>query len=200
MALLKIRVYGSPVLRERAQPVERVDEALRDLIASMGETMYRAGGVGLAANQVGETRRFFVVDVDQVSGEESDVSDDRRKKNPSRRLLRVFINPEILERSIEDCPYKEGCLSLPGLEGRVFRPERIKARYTSLDGETKELEATGLLARVFQHELDHLDGVMFIDHLTTDQRRTLAGKLSKLRKMSEEHPEGIEAEVCKSLL
>ncbi len=192
MAVLRIRVYGDPILRKRAQPVTEITDALRRLLEDMKETMYTARGVGLAANQVGELHRFLVLDVDQVSNDSG--NGEKRKTNAARRNPIAFINPEILESSTEDASYKEGCLSLPGLDGEVFRPERVRVRYQDEEGQVHNLEAEGLLARVLQHEIDHLDGVLFVDRMEQGARRMLAGQLSRLRQMAEENPEGIPAE------
>jgi peptide deformylase len=192
MALLKIRVYGDPILRKRAEPVAEITDDLRRLLGNMKETMYIARGVGLAANQVGKLHRFLILDVDQVSGDSG--NGGKRKTNAARRNPIAFINPEILESSTEDASYKEGCLSLPGLEGEVFRPERVRVRYQDEEGQVHEREADGLLARVLQHEIDHLDGVLFVDRMESGARRMLAGQLSRLRQVAEENPEGIPAE------
>lgn len=185
MSVLDIRIYGDPILRAKGREMGRdeLTPAFRELIESMAETMYGANGIGLAATQVGDMRRFFIADVDQVEGEKSK---GRRVKNPDKRKLQVFINPEILESSTEDEPYNEGCLSIPELEADVFRPVRVRVRYR--DGEWNE--KTGwideLLARVFQHELDHLDGVLFIDRIPAQQRIGIAGQLNRLKRRTEE--------------
>ncbi|MBI1292270.1 peptide deformylase [bacterium] len=181
MAILPIRIYGDPVLREKGRELtqSQVDDALRQFALDMGETMYANSGIGLAANQVGDLRRIFVVDVDQVSGERRR---GKRPKDESRRLLRVYLNPEVIESSDEDDTYDEGCLSIPELEAPVFRPIRIKVRYRTLDWHLHEEWLDGLHARVFQHELDHLDGTMFIDHLAPEARLKLAGALNRIKK------------------
>lgn len=190
MSILNIYLYGSPVLREAARPVESFDDDLRAFVRDMADTMYAARGIGLAANQVGATRRVFVADVDQVD-EDAPREKGRRKTVPERRRVQVFVNPVIVESSVEDEPYTEGCLSIPNVEGEVFRPSKVKLRYQDLDGKSQEVLATGLLARVIQHELDHLNGVMFVDHLTGEGRRTLAGELGRIRRIAEENPKGV---------
>jgi peptide deformylase len=186
MAIFSIRIYGDPVLRERARELapHQVDDALRQFVLDMGETMYANSGIGLAANQVGDLRRLFVVDIDQVSSEPR--RGGKRVKDATRRLLRVYINPEIIESSDEDDTYEEGCLSIPELEATVFRPIRIKVRYRGLDWGIQEEWLTGLHARVFQHELDHLDGVMFVDRLPPEARLKLAGALNRIKKRHED--------------
>jgi peptide deformylase len=185
MAQLPIRIYGDPVLRQRAQELAPGDVTaeLRQFVLDMGETMYAASGIGLAATQVGDLRRLFVIDVDQIAGPKQR---GKRPKDPANRRLRAFLNPEILESSIEDDTYDEGCLSIPELEAPVFRPLRIRVRYRTIEWEERDEWIDGLLARVYQHELDHLDGVLFIDRLPEAQRTKLAGALNRLKKRHEE--------------
>lgn len=190
MALLKIRIYGDPVLRKEAEPVRATDGDVRRLADDMGETMYAAHGVGLAATQVGELKRLIVIDVDQVE-ENGKNSGGKRKTNTAKRKLQCLVNPEIIESGVEDGPQKEGCLSLPGMEGEVYRPLQITVRYLDLDGQSHEVPANGLLARVLQHEIDHLNGVLFVDRMEQGNRRTLAGQLAQLRKVAEENPDGL---------
>lgn len=169
------------MLRQTARPLEErdVDDALRAFVADMGETMYAANGVGLAANQVGDLRRLFVLDVDQL---DTPSKTRPRRKDASKRVLQTIINPEILESSVEDEEYNEGCLSIPGVEADVYRPVRIRVRYRTLEWEERDQWVDGLFARVFQHELDHLDGKLFVDHLPPADRERLAGALNKLKK------------------
>lgn len=171
MSTLKIIKYGHPVLREKARDVKKLGSRERDLIAAMAETMYEARGIGLAAPQVGICERLFVVDVDQ---------DD--EIGPSSRRLRVFINPEIIWESEEDEPFKEGCLSIPGVEAEVYRPSRIKVVARDENFEPFELEAGELLARVIQHEFDHLEGILFVDRVAASRRAALAGQLNKIKR------------------
>lgn len=184
MSIIPIRQYGDPVLREKSRELrqEEVDADFRRLIEDMGETMYDAEGIGLAANQIGETRRFFVADWEQVTGERRG---RKRVRDPKRRHLVAFLNPEILEGSVEDAEYNEGCLSIPELEGEVFRPVRILVRYRTLDWELKEEWLDDLPARVFQHELDHLDGVLFVDRMPEAARTKLARELNRLKRQTE---------------
>ncbi|MGI8908376.1 MAG: peptide deformylase [Candidatus Sumerlaeaceae bacterium] len=172
---LKIIKYGHPLLREKAHDVKGVGTRERELIAAMAETMYTAHGIGLAATQVGVMERLFVVDVDQ------DRDDDAEDAEGSR-LLRVFINPEIVAESEEDEPFKEGCLSIPGIDGEVYRPTRVKVVARDENFQPFEIEADTLLARVIQHEHDHLNGVLFIDRLPLLKRPLVAGSLNKLKK------------------
>lgn len=176
MSVLPIRLYGDPVLREKARPVSQVDESLRELIAAMGETMYGASGVGLAANQVGETRRVLVVDYDQVEDRRT------RRKNPLKRHLRAYINAEIVETSLDDEAGNEGCLSIPGLEADVFRPRRVKVRYMDESGATHEEWYEGYAARVLQHEIDHLDGILYTDRIDAASRAKMVAALGRIRR------------------
>jgi peptide deformylase len=164
MALLPILEYPHPNLRKVAQRVDRFDDELRRLVADMFETMYAAPGIGLAATQVDVHRKIAVVDVSEG------------KDQPL-----VLINAEILEASgVEEM--EEGCLSIPGVYEKVARKERVRVRYQDLDGVERELDADGLLAVCIQHELDHLEGRLFIDHLSPLKRERALKKYEKLRK------------------
>ena len=175
MAILRILETPDPVLRQKSTPVEQVDDALRALIADMFETMYAAPGIGLAAVQVGVPRRLLVMDL-----QEPENPDD--PQSPVRREPRVFINPEILSHSDHDVPYTEGCLSVPDQYAEVMRPDRIRARWLDADGTAHEQDLDGLLAVCLQHEIDHLEGVLFIDHLSRLKRDMIMKKLVKARR------------------
>ena len=162
MALLNILNYPDKRLHTVAKPVRVVDERIRQLVADMTETMYEAPGVGLAATQVDVHERVVVIDVSE------DKSD-----------LRVLINPEILSFSEEQKTYEEGCLSVPGVYDEVDRPAKIRVRALKLLGETYEFEADGLLAVCVQHELDHLNGKVFVQHLSLLKQTRLKAKLRK---------------------
>jgi peptide deformylase len=185
--LLKILKYGHPLLREKAHELKGVGSRERDLIAAMAETMYAARGIGLAATQVGVMERLFVVDVDQDRSEDDEDVEETR-------LLRVFINPEIVEESVEDEPFKEGCLSIPGLDGEVYRPSRVKVIARDENFEPFEVEADELLARVIQHEYDHLNGVLFVDKLPLLKRPLIAGTLNKIKKQALDELPGLPGE------
>jgi peptide deformylase len=172
MALLRVLTYGDERLHSSSQPVEEMTADVRQLVADMAETMYAARGAGLAAIQVAVPKRLFVLDIDQV--EEND-----HRKAPGR--LRVLINPQIVWASDEDSPYAEGCLSVPGVEAEVYRPIRIRVRYRDEKWQEHEEEANELLGRVIQHELDHLDGILFVDRLGFVKRQAVAGQLRRLR-------------------
>jgi len=174
MSRLKILQYGHPLLREKAREVKNPAQSTRDLITAMAETMYAANGIGLAATQVGVMERLFVVDVDQER-------DDRGRRHPDIANLQVFINPEIIWESEEDEAFEEGCLSIPNVQKDVYRPAAIGIRALDINFEPVEIEADGLLARVIQHEYDHLNGVMFVDRLSQLKRALVAGELNKLK-------------------
>jgi peptide deformylase len=166
MALLEILEAPHPVLKTRAAAVETIDEALRRLVADMFETMYAAPGIGLAAPQVGVLKRVVVIDV--AEGEE-------------RRPM-TLVNPEIVWRSEELVTAEEGCLSLPKQFADVTRPQAIQVRFLNQQGEVLELAADGLLARCVQHEVDHLDGILFTDHLSALRRSMIMRRLTKTRR------------------
>jgi peptide deformylase len=172
MAILPIVQVPDPRLRQISSPVDKVDDGVRALVADMFETMYAAPGIGLAAIQVGVARRILVIDLQEPEEEGGEPVRDPR----------IFINPEILEHSERDVPYTEGCLSVPDQYAEVDRPDRIRARWLGLDGKMHEEEIEGLLATCLQHEMDHLDGVLFIDHLSRLKREMILKKLTKLRK------------------
>ena len=172
MAVLPIQITGNPVLHARASEVTSFDLTLATLVADMFETMYDAPGIGLAAVQVGVPRRVLVMDLHEPAEEGAEVV-----KEP-----RVFVNPEILSESGEDVPYTEGCLSVPDQYAEVMRPDRIRARWLDEHGVTHEEDLDGLLAVCLQHEMDHLEGVLFIDHLSRLKREMVLKKIAKARK------------------
>jgi peptide deformylase len=163
MAIRTILHYPDPRLRQKALPIERVTPAIAKLIEDMAETMYAAPGVGLAATQIGEAHRLFLID---VAGEDE----------PSNLL--VFINPEIVKKDGEQCA-PEGCLSFPGISEEVKRASRVTVRARGRDGQPFELEAEGLLAVAIQHENDHLDGVLMIDRMGMLKKRIVQRKMQK---------------------
>jgi len=172
MALLPILETPNPVLRKISSSVDHVDDELRKLIADMFETMYDAPGIGLAAIQVGVPKRVLVMDLAEPEEEGGEPV-----KEP-----RVFINPEILSHSEEEVPYTEGCLSVPDQYAEVLRPDHIRARWLDEHGKQHEENLDGLLAICLQHEMDHLEGVLFIDHLSKLKRDMVLKKLAKARK------------------
>ena len=165
MAKLPIVIAPDPVLKAKCDPVETVDSALGRLLDDMLETMYDAPGIGLAAPQVGITKRLLVVDV------------SKEEREPV-----CLINPEILWSSDERSLYDEGCLSFPDQYAQVERPAGIKVRYVDRDGKPTEMDVDGLLATCIQHEMDHLDGILFVDHLSGLKRSMIIRKLKKMKK------------------
>jgi peptide deformylase len=170
MSLLPILTAPDPRLKLQAKPVERVDEGVRRLMDDMLETMYAAPGIGLAAPQVGVAKRVIVIDL--------------AKDGEPRAPLRL-ANPEILWVSEEDAVFEEGCLSVPEHYAEVARPAAARIRYLDYENEIREIEAAGLLATCLQHEIDHLDGVLFIDHLTALKRNIILRKLLKAKKAAQ---------------
>jgi len=166
MATKSILHYPDPRLRRKALPVAQVDDTVRRLIDDMAETMYDAPGVGLAAIQVNEPKRIVVIDLSE-----------------KRDRLQVFINPEILARDGEQT-FEEGCLSVPGIYEEVTRPQRVRVRALDRDGKPFELEAEGLLATCLQHEIDHLDGKVFVDYLSRLKQSRIRKKLEKQQKLA----------------
>ena len=169
MTIRPILTAPDPVLRQVSKPVERVDDALRALMDDMLETMYDAPGIGLAAIQIGEPVRVIVMDL-AGEGEEPDP--------------RYFVNPEILDPSEDLSVYQEGCLSVPDYFEEVERPARCRVRYLDYHGEEQVLEVEGLLATCIQHEMDHLEGVLFIDHLSRLKRERVLKKLKKEQRLA----------------
>jgi peptide deformylase len=172
MAILPILETPNPVLKQISTPVEAIDDALQTLIDDMFETMYDAPGIGLAAVQVGIPKRLLVIDL-----QEKDEENDETINNPM-----VFINPEILETSEELFTYSEGCLSVPEQYADVVRPAVIKAKWQDRDGKEHVETLDGLLAICLQHEMDHLEGILFIDHLSKLKRDMIMKKIAKLRR------------------
>ena len=166
MAVLPIVKYGNDVLRRRTEPVTLFDEALQKFINDMVDTMYAAPGIGLAANQVGDSRRVAVIDLSVG-------------KRPGE--LRVFVNPEIAE-TIGQMSEDEGCLSIPDLTEMVTRSERVRVRFLDRNGEPREMWGEGLMARAMSHEIDHLEGKLFVDRLRGFKRDRIIKKIQKLAK------------------
>jgi peptide deformylase len=172
MSILPIIETPDPRLKTVSTPVEAVDDALQTLIDDMFETMYDAPGIGLAAIQVGVPRRLLVIDLQEKDEETGETINEPM----------VFINPEVLEESEELMVYSEGCLSVPEQYAEVARPAVIKAKWLDRDGKEHVEQLDGLLATCLQHEMDHLEGILFIDHLSKLKRDILLKKLTKMRK------------------
>lgn len=171
MALRDILVLPDKRLRLISKPVTRIDDEVRALVEDMFATMYKAPGIGLAAIQVGVPLRVVVMDI---------------SKRDETGEPKTFINPEIVWRSAETVPYEEGCLSIPDVHEDVVRPERVKFKYLDAEGRPREEEADGLFATCIQHEVDHLNGVLFIDHISKLKRDRIIKKFTKAAKRAVE--------------
>lgn len=171
MAIHEIIEIPDPRLKQVSQPVTEFNDALKSLANDMLETMYHAYGIGLAAIQIGIAKRILVIDLQEPD------ENDEPVKNPM-----IFVNPEILNPSEETNLYNEGCLSVPEQYAEVERPTSITARWQDLDGNLHEEQMDGLMATCLQHEMDHLEGILFIDHLSRLKRQMLVKKLNKMRK------------------
>ncbi|PYK75834.1 MAG: peptide deformylase [Verrucomicrobia bacterium] len=178
---LLIRKYGDPALRIKGKPVAELDGSIRELAENMLETMRAANGIGLAAQQVGEALQLTVVDVSAVEDRPSTMTWNGREVNPNDHMPLVIINPQI-ETGTEKEIASEGCLSFPEISADVERAEWTKIEAQTLDGERVEIEATGLLARALQHEIDHLNGILFIDRMSSAAKSSLSSRLKRLQK------------------
>ena len=170
MALRQILTEPNKTLREKSLPVEKVDKDLQRLMDDMLETMYAAPGIGLAAIQVGVTKRVIVLDI-------------ARKDEPKNPMY--FVNPEIIKKSKNNSTYEEGCLSVPGQFAEIDRPDKCHVKYLDYYGQPKEIKAEGMLATCIQHEMDHLEGILFIDYLSKLKKSIIVKKLSKQKKALE---------------
>ena len=167
MSKRKIVIEPEPILRQKSENLEKVDDELRRLLDDMLETMYSAPGIGLAAVQIGILKRLIVIDI----------SKEKEKKNPL-----FLINPEIISKSKNTSIHEEGCLSLPGHFAEIERPSECQIKYIGYDGKKKEIKANGLLSTCIQHEIDHLDGKLFIDYLSKLKKDIILKKLVKHKK------------------
>ena len=187
MAIREILEVPDPRLKTVSTPVEIFDEDLKTLVADMFETMYAAHGIGLAAIQVGEPLRVLVIDLQEPDEDaEPEVchahGGEEHTHQPVKNDPRVFVNPEILQPSDDFQTYQEGCLSVPEIYADVDRPARCRVRWQDLEGKVHEEDMEGMLAVCIQHEMDHLEGVLFIDHLSRLKRQMVLKKLDKIRK------------------
>ena len=178
MALRQILTEPNELLRTKSLPVEKVDKDLQNLMDDMLETMYAAPGIGLAAIQVGIPKKVIVLDINWR--DKSENTNDKKiveKKNPM-----FFINPEIITKSVNNSIYEEGCLSVPGQFAEIERPDKCQIKYLDYYGKPKKLDAEGMLATCIQHEMDHLEGILFIDYLSKLKRDMIIKKLVKNKK------------------
>lgn len=174
MAIRPLVILPDAQLRLVSKPVEAVTSEVRTLVEDMSETMYDAPGIGLAAIQIGVPLRVVTIDLSKPEAKEGE--------EPEPRKPQVFINPQVTWSSEEFSAYEEGCLSIPEYYEEVERPAQVKVRYMDLDGRTQEVAADGLLATCLQHEIDHLDGILFIDHLSRLKRERVTKKFAKAAK------------------
>jgi peptide deformylase len=170
--ILPVFVYGQPVLRKVAVDIDKNDTKLPKLITDMWDTMYKADGVGLAAPQVGQSVRLFVIDLSPYHEEYPELAGFKK----------AFINAQIIERTGNEWDFNEGCISIPGIREDVSRPDKIRIQYYDENWQYHDEEYDGIQARVIQHEYDHLEGIMFVDHLSSLRRRMLNGKLVAIGK------------------
>jgi peptide deformylase len=178
MSLLPLIIFPNPLLKETSKEVEAVDKNIQKLMDDMVETMYKEKGVGLAAVQVGQLKRILVMDVDYELGrcDESECSEKHiTGKNPI-----FMVNPKIIESSKEVSSFFEGCLSFPEIRAEIKRPQEVEVEYLDYDGKSQRLKADDLLATCIQHELDHLNGITFVDYLSKLKRDLLLKKLRKI--------------------
>ena len=180
---LSILQYGDPILRTKGQPIQKIDERIRELAANMVETMHAANGVGLAAQQVGEALQLTVLDVSQVEDRPSTMRLSGTDVDPKISMPLVLINPEI-KLGGESEIGTEACLSFPEITGEIERATSIVARAQTLEGDKIEIEASGLLARAIQHEVDHLNGILFIDRMNSAAKAALSSRLKRLQKQT----------------
>jgi len=182
---LPIRKYGDPVLRAKGKPIEKVDDKIRALVQDMLDTMEAANGIGLAAQQVGEALLLTVIDVSQVEDRPSTLKMDGKTIDDLETVMPlVLVNPIIaLGNEIE--PGSEGCLSFPDITADIDRAVTVEVEAETLEGEKVQLEASGLLARALQHEVDHLNGILFIDRMSSVSKASLGSRLKRLQKETE---------------
>ena len=167
MALREILTEPNEILRKKSLPVENVDKSTQELMDDMLETMYAAPGIGLAAIQVGIPKRIIVMDI---------------SKKKDEKIPMYFVNPEIINKSDTNSVYEEGCLSVPGQFAEIERPKKCKVKFLDYYGHPKEIDAEGILATCIQHEIDHLEGILFIDYLSKLKKTMIVKKLSKQKK------------------
>jgi peptide deformylase len=179
--ILPILQYGDPLLRAKGKRIERIDNRIRELAASMVETMHAAHGVGLAAQQVGEALQLTVIDVSQVEDRPSTMKLNGKEVDPEMAMPLVLINPELELRGEAEVGV-EGCLSFPEISADIERSKSVIARAQTLEGENIEIDAGGLLSRVIQHELDHLHGILFIDRMNSAAKAALSSRLKRMQK------------------
>jgi peptide deformylase len=181
--ILSIMQYGDPILRTKGKQIEKIDDYIRALAANMIETMHAANGIGLAAQQVGEALQLTVLDISQIEDRPSRLNLNGKDVDPTTSMPLVLINPEI-ELGGETEVGTEGCLSFPEITGQIERAKSTMARAQNLEGDKIEIVASGLLARAIQHEVDHLNGILFIDRMNSAAKAALSSRLKHLQKQT----------------
>ena len=181
--ILSIMQYGDPILRAKGKQIEKIDDYIRALAANMIETMHAANGIGLAAQQVGEALQLAVLDISQIEDRPSGLNLNGSDVDPTTSMPLVLINPEI-ELGGETEVGIEGCLSFPEITGQIERAEFTMARARNLEGDKIEIVASALLARAIQHEVDHLNGILFIDRMNSAAKAALSSRLKRLQKQT----------------
>lgn len=183
MKILPLVIAPNPLLKQISKPVEKIDDELRGLMDNMLNTMYAQHGVGLAAVQIGVLKRIVVIDVDyEIEDHEHHHNHDCDGVHVKNTKPRYFVNPEIIEFSKETSSYNEGCLSFPQMRSEICRPKEVKVKFLNYHGQEKIEKMNGLLATCIQHEIDHLDGITFVDHLSRLKREMILNKMKKLKK------------------
>jgi len=181
MTIQKILTVPNKILREKSLRVENVDKDIQRLMDDMLETLYAAPGIGLAAIQVGVAKRVIVMDISRsrndIGRDKDDINKNKEPKNPM-----YFVNPEIVWKSEDKFTYEEGCLSVPNQFAEIDRPKQCHVKYLDYNGQPQELKADGLLSTCIQHEIDHLEGILFIDYLSKLKKEMIIKKLSKQKK------------------
>jgi peptide deformylase len=178
---LSIRQYGDPILRAKGHRIDKIDNDVRELAAAMLEAMHAANGVGLAAQQVGQALQLTVVDVSEAEDRPSTLKLNGTEVDVASAMPLILVNPQVTVGS-QTSSATEGCLSFPDITGEVERAESVVVRAETLEGARLEMEATGLLARALQHEVDHLNGILFIDRMSSAAKTILASRLKRLQK------------------
>jgi len=178
---LEITKYGNPILRAKGKRIEKIDDELRALASDMLETMHAANGVGLAAQQIGKALQLTVLDISHVEDRPSTLKLNGNEVDPIAAMPLVLINPQ-LDLGEEKVLGSEGCLSIPDITADVMRAEHVSARARTLEEEDVAIEASGLLARALQHEVDHLNGILFIDRISSVAKASLASRLKRMQK------------------
>lgn len=179
--MLKLRIYGDPALRRAAEPVAAVDERLRQLASDMIETMRVESGIGLAAQQVGETTALCVIDIPEAA----DIDEAGDRQNPDAVMPMILFNPKIVDSSDDTEVLEEGCLSFPDIRAPVTRPAEVTVQWLDPSGAARELRVRGLVGRCIQHELDHLAGVLICDRMSAVKKISLSGKLRRMKRETE---------------